>query len=49
MRRTAIRSVTLPINVPKRVYPRPPRWWSRYEAELDPFRRCVIAKHGPPT
>jgi hypothetical protein len=47
-RKTARRSVILHANIAKGRYPRVPRWWSRYDAELNPFRHCVIVKHGPP-
>jgi hypothetical protein len=49
LRRTGARSVTLRGSFTKRQYPKPPRWWTRYDAELNPFRHCATVAHGPPT
>ena len=48
LQRTGRRSVILNANIAKGRYPRVPRWWSRYDAELNPFRHCTVARHGPP-
>jgi hypothetical protein len=46
---TKVQSIVVRANIAMHHYPQPPRWWTRYKAELNPFRHCVIARHGPPT
>jgi hypothetical protein len=49
LRKTGGRSVILSANISKGRYPRVPRWWEKYDAELNPFRHCAVVRHGPPS
>jgi hypothetical protein len=48
LRKTGRRSVILRANISEGRYPRVPRWWAKYDAELNPFRHCAVVRHGPP-
>jgi hypothetical protein len=48
LQKTGRRSVILRANIAKGRYPRVPRWWSRYDAELSPFRHCAVVRDRTP-